>query len=62
MDFFKKNWVVIVAVVCAIISIILFALHGFTPVEVSPFFDAVWAVVDVIGLLVIAVKKLFIKK
>lgn len=30
MSFFKKTWVVVVAVICAIISIVLFALHGFT--------------------------------
>lgn len=62
MDFFKKSWVTVLAVICAIISIVLFALHGFTQVEIAPFFDAIWTVVDVVGLLVIAIKKLLQKK
>ena len=62
MDFFKKTWVAVVGVICAIISIVLFALHGFTQADVAPLFDAVWAVVDVVGLLVVAIKKLLQKK
>lgn len=62
MDFFKKAWVIIVAVICAIVSVVLFALHGFTQVEVVPIFDAIWAVVDVVGLLIIAIRNLLQKK
>lgn len=62
MDFFKKSWVTIVAVICAIVSIALFALHGFTQVEVAPVFEAIWTVVDVVGLLIVAIKKLLQKK
>lgn len=62
MDFFKKSWVTILAVICAIVSIVLFALRGFTQVEVATVIDAIWAVVDVVGLLIIAIKKLLQKK
>ena len=62
MDFFKKSWVTVAGVICAIISIVLFALHGFTQVEIAPLFDAIWTVVDVVGLLIIAIKKLLLKK
>lgn len=62
MEFFKKTWVTIVAVICAIISVVLFALHGFTQVEIAPVFDAIWTVIDVVGLLIIAIKKLLQKK
>lgn len=66
MSFFKKTWVVVVAVICAIISIglftqtaiapfiVLFALHGFTQTDIAPFIDAIWAVVDVFGILLLA--------
>lgn len=62
MNFFQKSWVTIVAVICAIISIALFALHGFTQVDIAPLFDAIWTVVDMVGLLIIAIKKLLQKK
>lgn len=62
MDFFKKTWVQIVAVVMFVVSIVLLALSGFTKVEVSPIFEAVFAVLDVISLLILAIKKLLQKK
>lgn len=62
MSFFKKTWVVVVAVICAIISIVLFALHGFTQTDIAPFIDAIWAVVDVVGILLLAIRKLLLKK
>lgn len=62
MDFFKKSWVQIVAVAMFIASIVLLALGGFTKAEVSPIFEAVFAVLDVVALLILAVKKLLTKK
>lgn len=62
MSFFKKTWVVVVAVICAITSIVPFALHGFTQTDIAPFIDAIWAVVDVVGILLLAIRKLLLKK
>lgn len=62
MDFFKKTWVEIVAFTMFVISIIMLALGGFTNVEITPVLEAVFAVLDCISLLVIAIKKLLQKK
>ena len=62
MSFFKKPWVVMVAVICAITSIVLFALHGFIQTDIAPFIDVIWAVVDVVGILLLAIRKLLLKK
>lgn len=62
MNFFKKTWVEIVAFVLLIISTIMLALGGFTKVELTPVFEAIFAVLDCISLLVIAIKKLLQKK
>lgn len=62
MDFFKQKWVEIVAVVMFVCSIVLLGLAGFTQVDVSPVFDAVFVVLDVISALILAIKKLLQKK
>ena len=62
MNFFKQLWVEIVAVVMFILSIIILTLAGFTQAEISPVFDAVFAVLDVFALLILAIKKLLQKK
>lgn len=62
MDFFKKTWVEIVAVVMFIVSIVLLALGGFTKADISPIFEAIFAVLDVVSLLILAIKKLLQKK
>ena len=62
MSFFKKPWVVMVAAICAIISNVLFALHGFIQTDIAPFIDVIWAVVNVIGILLLAIRKLLLKK
>lgn len=62
MDFFKKTWVEIVAVVMFVASIILLALGGFAKADVQPIFEAVFAVLDVVSLLILAIKKLLQKK
>lgn len=62
MDFFKKTWVEIVAFIMLIISIVILALGGFTKVEVAPIVEAIFAVLDCISLLIIAIKKLLQKK
>ena len=62
MDFFKKAWVEVVAVIMLIVGIILLALAGFTQVEVAPVIDAVWVVLDVVVNLILAIKKLLQKK
>lgn len=62
MNFFKQLWVEIVAIVMFVVSIIMLALSGFTQAEISPVFDAVFAVLDVISLLILAIKKLLQKK
>ena len=62
MSFFKQLWVEIVAVVMFVVSIIMLALAGFTQAEISPIFDAVFAVLDVLALLILAIKKLLQKK
>ena len=54
MSFFKKPWVVMVAAICAIISNVLFALHGFIQTDIAPFIDVIWAVVNVIGISLLA--------
>lgn len=62
MNFFKQLWVEILAIVLFIISIVLLALGGFTKAEISPIFEAVFAVLDVVSLLILAIKKLLQKK
>lgn len=62
MGFFKQLWVEIVAVVMFVLSIVMLALAGFTQTEISPIFDAVFAVLDVLALLILAIKKLLQKK
>lgn len=62
MNFFKQLWVEIVAIVMFVLSIIMLALAGFTQAEISPIFDAVFAVLDVLALLILAIKKLIQKK
>lgn len=62
MNFFKQLWVEIVAVVMFVLSIIMLALAGFTQAEILPIFDAVFAVLDVLALLILAIKKLLQKK
>lgn len=58
MNFFKKAWVQIVAFIMFVASIIILALSGFTKVEIAPIFEAVFAVLDVVSLLILAIKKL----
>ena len=58
MNFFKKAWVQIVAFIMFVASIIILALSGFTQVEIAPIFEAVFAVLDVVSLLILAIKKL----
>lgn len=62
MDFFKKTWVEIVAIAMFIASIVLLALGGFTKTDIAPIFEAVFAVLDVVSLLILAIKKLLQKK
>ena len=62
MNFFKQFWVEIVVVVMFVISIVMLALSGFTQAEISPIFDAVFVVLDVLSLLILAIKKLLQKK
>lgn len=62
MDFFKKAWVEIVAIVMFVLSIIMLALAGFTQAEISPIFDSVFVVLDCLSLLILAIKKLLQKK
>lgn len=62
MNFFKNLWVEIVAIVMFVVSIVMLALGGFTQTEISPVFDAVFAVLDVLSLLILAIKKLLQKK
>lgn len=42
MDFFKKTWVEVVAFIMLIISVIMLALGGFTKVELTPVFEAIF--------------------
>lgn len=62
MDFFKKVWVEIVAVVMFVLSIVMLALAGFTQADISPVFDGVFVVLDCLSLLILAIKKLLQKK
>lgn len=62
MGFLRQLWVEIAVVVLFIISIVLLTLGGFTKVEISPSVQAVFAVLDTVSLLVLAIKKLLQKK
>lgn len=62
MDFFKKTWVQIVAIVMFVVSIILLALSGFTQTEINPIFEQVWSVLGLVSLLILAIRKLLQKK
>lgn len=61
-DFFKKHWMTIVAVICAIVSVTLLAIEGFAKVDVEPFWEALWTVVDMVVILIGAIRKLLQKK
>lgn len=62
MNFFKKTWVEVVAIVGFVVSIILLALSGFTKTDIAPIFEEVWVIFDIIAGLILAIKKLLQKK
>ena len=62
MDFFKKTWVMILAVVFIIIGTVVLIIGGVTVGEINGVVELVAGVLSAIGLLIIAIKKLIQKK
>lgn len=62
MNFFKKAWVEVLAVVMFVVSIILLALSGFTKVDVTPIFEQIWVALDIVAGIILAINKLLQKK
>lgn len=62
MDFFKKTWVEIVAIIGFVVSTILLALSGFVKADIAPIFEEVWVIFDIVSGLILAIKKLLQKK
>lgn len=62
MDFFKKTWVNILAIVMFIVSIVLMSLSGWTKADFSPILDQVVVILDLVTALIVAIKKLLQKK
>ena len=62
MDFFKKTWVTIVAFVFIIIGIVILLLGGISAGEINNVVELIAGIISAIGLLIIAIKKLLMKK
>ena len=62
MDFFKKTWVMILAVVFIIIGTIVLIIGGVTVGEINGIVELVAGVLSAIGLLIVAIRKLIQKK
>jgi hypothetical protein len=62
MDFFKKTWVEVVAIIGFVVSTILLALSGFAKTDIAPIFEEVWVIFDIVAGLILAIKKLLQKK
>lgn len=62
MDFFKKTWVEVIAIIGFVVSTILLALSGFAKADVAPIFEEVWVIFDIVAGLILAIKKLLQKK
>lgn len=62
MDFFKQTWVTVVAFIMFAISIVLLVLNGYTEVDVKPIFEQIFVILDLVSILLVAIKKLLQKK
>ena len=62
MDFFKKTWVEVVAIIGFVVSTTLLALSGFAKADIAPIFEEVWVIFDIVAGLILAIKKLLQKK
>lgn len=62
MDFFKKTWVTIVAFVFIIIGVVVLLLGGISVGEIDNVVEFIAGIISAIGLLIIAIKKLLLKK
>lgn len=62
MDFFKKTWVEVVAIIGFVVSTVLLALSGFAKTDIAPIFEEVWVIFDIVAGLILAIKKLLQKK
>ena len=62
MNFFKKTWVEVIAIIGFVVSTILLALSGFAKADIAPIFEEVWVIFDIVAGLILAIKKLLQKK
>lgn len=62
MDFFKKTWVMILAVVFIIIGTVVLIIGGVTVGEINGVVELVAGVLSAIGILIVAIRKLIQKK
>lgn len=62
MDFFKKTWVMILAVVFIIIGTVVLIIGGVTVGEINGIVELVAGVLSAIGILIVAIRKLIQKK
>ena len=61
-EFFKKFWVDILAFIFIIAGIIILAIEGYSKAEINPIIEQFWSIIELIGLAILAIKKLLQKK
>lgn len=62
MDFFKKTWVVIMAIIFIVIGVVILLLGGITTGEINNLVELIGGILGAIGLLIVAIKELLQKK
>lgn len=62
MNFFKKTWVTVMAFVFIIIGVAVLLLGGTSVGEINNVVELVAGILSAIGLLIVAIKKLLLKK
>lgn len=62
MDFFKKTWVMVMAIIFIIIGVVILLLGGVTTGQIDNLVELIAGILGAIGLLIIAIRELLQKK
>ena len=62
MDFFKKTWVMVMAIVFIIIGVVILLLGGVTTGQIDNLVELIAGILGAIGLLILAIRELLQKK
>ena len=62
MDFFKKTWVMVMAIVFIIIGVVILLLGGVTTGQIDNLVELIAGILAAIGLLIMAIRELLQKK